>query len=80
MGFQGVRALRAFVENDEKTIKEMFPKLGGDKNGDIYDTGLKIIVPDSSTEWERVKFPEYIEFMTLRPFKEWLAKYNLEGS
>lgn len=79
MGYQGVRALRAFIEDDQKTIKEMFPKLGQD-NGDIYDTGLKIIVPDKSTDWERVKFPENIEFMKLSAFKDWLKKYNLEGS
>jgi ribose transport system substrate-binding protein len=79
MGYQGVRALRAFVEDDQKTVKEMFPKCG-EEGGDIYDTGLKIIVPDDSKKLDEVKFPPNIEFMKLAPFKEWLNKYNLEGS
>lgn len=79
MGYQGVRVLRALVEDDQKTIKEMFPK-HGEKDGDLFDTGLKIIVPDDSSAWDKVKFPANIEVMKLGAFKDWLRKYNLEGS
>ena len=46
MGFQGVRLLKALHEKDEATIKEMLPNRG-QTEGDIYDTGLKVVVPDN---------------------------------
>src|SRR5262249_46410287 len=45
MGYQGVRLLKALVEDDKKTIGQMFPNLEK-TDGDIYDTGIKVVVPD----------------------------------
>ena len=79
MGYQGVRLLKALVEDDNDTVKEMLPKLG-EAEGDIYDTGLKVVVPNGETRLKQDMFSSKTEFLTLDAFKEWLDKYNLEGS
>src|SRR5690606_30631665 len=47
MGYQGVRLLKALLEDDQTTIQDMFPDYG-QSAGDRYDTGLKVIVPDEN--------------------------------
>jgi len=79
MGYQGVRLLKALITDDQATVKEMLPR-HGEPDGDIYDTGLKVVVPDGSDAFDRAKFGEKTEFMRLGEFKAWLKKYNLEGS
>ena len=79
MGYQGVRLLKALSENDEKTVQFMFP----DRNrtdGDTFDTGLKIVVPNAKSPLSRGLFGINTEFLTLDAFKQWLAQYNLQGS
>lgn len=80
MGYEAVRFLKAEIEGDKKTIEEMFPKLGGEEDGDLYDTGLKVVVPDDSSPLKKEMFDENVEFLTLSEFKAWLEKYNLKGS
>ncbi|MEI7780949.1 MAG: substrate-binding domain-containing protein [Planctomycetota bacterium] len=80
MGVQTVRLLTALHAGDEPTVKEMFPQAGS-ANGDIYTTGLRLIVPDDTSALK----PEDItgagvEFMTLSTFREWLARYGLSSS
>ncbi len=79
MGFQGVRILKALVKNDETTVKEMFPNHGTD-NGDLLDTGLKVIVPNEGSPLKPEMFGPKTEYMKLDAFKAWLTKYNLTGS
>ncbi len=79
MGYQGVRLLKALIQNDEKIIKEMLPDHGS-PNGDLYDTGLKLIVPNESSPLNAELFGKKTEFLKLDAFKEWLTKYNLAGS
>jgi ribose transport system substrate-binding protein len=79
MGYQLVKVLKALHEDDETTVKEMFPKQG-EEGGDIYETGLKVVVPDGESPVKQVKFDEGTEVLTLSEFKKWLAKYNLESS
>lgn len=68
MGYQGVTLLNAMIQNDSATIKEML------KEGNVYDTGFKVVVPDAKSPVESpVK-------TTLEEFKGWLAEKNLEGS
>ncbi|NDH95290.1 MAG: alpha/beta fold hydrolase, partial [Planctomycetia bacterium] len=45
MGIQAVRLLLAMHTDDDATIMEMFPKQG-EPGGDIYTTGLRLIIPD----------------------------------
>jgi ribose transport system substrate-binding protein len=79
MGYQMVRLLKALHGDDETTVKEMFPK-HGQAGGDLYETGLKVVLPSDKSPVMKVKFDEGVEVLTLDKFKEWLAKYNLESS
>jgi ribose transport system substrate-binding protein len=79
MGYQGVRLMQALVRDDQATIKEMLPNQ--DKtDGDIYDTGLKVVVPDSGSRLQADMFDKGTQFLRLSEFREWLAKYKLTGS
>lgn len=49
MGFQGVRLLKAIVEKDTTTQSEILPQLG-QPDGDLYDTGLKVVVPNANRQ------------------------------
>lgn len=79
MGYQGVRLLKALHEKDTKTIRGMLPNLGKPE-GDLIDTGLKIVVPDDKSPLKPEMFGPKTEFLTLDKFKTWLARYSLEGS
>jgi len=82
MGYQSVRLLKALVAGDNATVHEILPNLD-DKNaadGDIYDTGLKVVVPDAKSPLKKEMFGPKTEFLLLDEFREWLKKYNLTGS
>jgi ribose transport system substrate-binding protein len=79
MGYQGVRLLKALVEQDKKTIVQMFPNLGK-PDGDVYDTGIKVVVPDQGSPLKREMFDKKTEFLKLTDFRAWLQKYHLSGS
>lgn len=79
MGYQGVRLLKALVEDDQKTIHQMFPNLGK-PDGNIYDTGIKVVVPDEGSLLKREMFDEKTVFLKLSEFRSWLEKYHLTGS
>ncbi len=80
MGVQTVRLLKAMVENDPAVLAEMFPR-ADQPDGDVYTTGLRVVVPDASSPVKADLFdPKVVEFMPLSDFKGWLAKYGLTGS
>jgi ribose transport system substrate-binding protein len=79
MGYQMVRLLAAQHKKDNSTVKEMFPNQG-QAGGDIYETGLKVVLPDDKSPVMKVEFDKGVEVLTLDKFKEWLAKYKLESS
>jgi ribose transport system substrate-binding protein len=79
MGYQSTRILKAMVENDQKTIQEMFPN-AGKPDGDLFDTGLKVVVPDEKSPLKKEQFGARTQFLTLAEFKTWLEKYKLQGS
>ncbi|MFM7242552.1 MAG: substrate-binding domain-containing protein [Planctomycetaceae bacterium] len=80
MGVQTVRLLKAMVEDDTAVLAEMYPR-SGQPDGDIYTTGLRVVVPDDSSPVKAAIFdPAVVEFMTLPAFKAWLARYGLTGS
>jgi ribose transport system substrate-binding protein len=80
MGVQTVRLMKAMIEEDEAVTKEMFPNI--DKpEGDIYTTGLRVVVPDDKSPVKAEMFDEkVVEYMTLPEFQAWLKKYNLTSS
>jgi ribose transport system substrate-binding protein len=79
MGYQGVKILKALVEEDQAVIDEMYPNYGK-TDGDLYRTGLKMVVPDGETPLKKEMFDPQTEFLRLSEFKEWLKKYNLKSS
>lgn len=79
MGYQGMRTLKALVDKDDATLKTMYPDLG-QPGGNVYDTGLKVVVPDSDTPLRAEMFGPKTQFMKLSEFRDWLAKYDLKGS
>lgn len=79
MGYQSVRALKALTTKDDATVKEIFPN-PGEKGGDIYDTGLKVVAPDAKSPLNEIKFGAKTEFLLLDAFQAWMAKYKLTSS
>ncbi|HEX5272303.1 MAG TPA: substrate-binding domain-containing protein [Gemmataceae bacterium] len=82
MGYQSTKLMKALVLDDQKTVKEMLPKLG-QEGGDLYDTGLKIVVPDKGTSLKPETFDDKaknVKGYKLSDFQEWMKKYNLTGS
>lgn len=86
MGYQGVRLMKALVEDDKSTISEMYPSWNPESgkfnvpDGDIRITGLKVVVPDDRSPLKKEMFEETTEFLKLPEFKAWLDKYKLKGS
>ncbi|MBW3542419.1 MAG: substrate-binding domain-containing protein [Planctomycetes bacterium] len=79
MGFQGVKLLKALVEDDAKAIGEVLPNRD-EPEGDIHTTGLKVVVPDEGSPVTKDLFGPDTEFLTLSEFKEWLKQHALTGS
>src|SRR5688500_14644868 len=69
MGLQTVRLLKAMLADDQATIKEMFPN-EGQADGDIYTTGLRVVVPDDKSYIKADLFdPKVVEYMLLPDFR-----------
>ena len=79
MGYRGVALLKALALKDEATIQEILPKRG-EPEGDIYDTGLKVVVPDEGSPLKAEMFGSKTSFLKLGEFKQWLNKYGLKES
>jgi ribose transport system substrate-binding protein len=80
MGVQTVRLLKAMIQDDKTTLKQMFPNEGKD-DGDVYTTGLRVVVPDAKSPVDKTLFdPKVVEYMVLPDFKAWLKKYGLHSS
>jgi ribose transport system substrate-binding protein len=68
------------LADDQATITEMFPN-ADQPDGDIYTTGLRVVVPADDSPVKKELFDEQVvEHMLLPDFKAWLAKYNLKSS
>ncbi|WP_157605465.1 substrate-binding domain-containing protein [Schlesneria paludicola] len=79
MGYQGIRALAALVTDNKAVLTEMYPKFG-QPDGDVYDTGLKVVVPNTDSPIKGDLFEKGVEFITLDKLQEWMKKYGLTGS
>ena len=71
--------MKALIQDDQKTVKEMLPNLA-QADGDIYDTGLKVVAPDEGSPLKAEMFDKKTEFLKLGEFRKWLDKYGLTGS
>lgn len=82
MGYDSVKYAFAKANNDTETIKSMFPNMG-QPGGDIRDTGLKVVVPESSSAMSQDTFSEFgqtVQFMKFPSFQAWLKQYGLTSS
>ena len=81
MGVQTVRLLLAMHTGDDATLAAMFPNAAG-PDGDVYTTGLRVVVPDDKPllKREQIDLPQPFEFLPLSEFRAWLAKYGLSSS
>ena len=79
MGYRSVRLLKALAENDAAAKAEILPKLG-ETDGDLYDTGLKVVVPEDATTITAEGFEPGVEFMKASAFGKWLADHGLTSS
>lgn len=80
MGVQTVRLMKAMIQDDQAIIGEMFPKQG-ESDGDIYTTGLRVVVPNAESPVKKELFdPAVVEYMLLPDFRAWLDKYGLTSS
>jgi len=79
MGYDAVKLLKALINDDQMTIKEMLPHLD-EKDGDIFDTGLKVVVPNEGSPLKAEMFDKKTQFLKLSDFRKWLDKYGLIGS
>lgn len=80
MGKQTVRLLKAMVEDNKDEVAKMFPN-ADQPDGDIYTTGLKVVVPDSDSPVKEDMFDKKtVTYLTLEQFQKWLAQYGLKSS
>lgn len=82
MGYDSVKYVLAKLQGDEATMEELFPKMG-EPGGDIRDTGLKVVAPNSGSPLTKEAFKDYgpsVEFLNLSEFQDWLTKYKLTSS
>lgn len=82
MGYDSVRYAVAKLSDDQTTVSELFPNLG-QPDGNIRDTGLKVVVPDQGSPLTAEMFREFgesVEFIKFSDFEKWLAEYKLTSS
>ncbi len=79
MGYDGVRLLHALVAKDQETIASMYPR-HGQPDGDLLDTGLKVVVPNDQSPAKSADYGPNVEVLTLESFKGWLEQNGLTGS
>ena len=82
MGYDSVRYVFSKLRGDEATMADLFPNMK-EPGGNIRDTGLKVVVPDSGTPLTPEMFKDFepgVKFMTLTEFRAWLAEYKLTSS
>jgi ribose transport system substrate-binding protein len=80
MGYEGVRLLKALYEKDEAGVEAMRRRMKRGADADVFDTGLKIIVPEGESPLDKVQMGEATEKMKLGEFKKWLESKGLTGS
>lgn len=81
MGYHGIELLKALLDDDQATIdalKKKLPAASGAEN--VFDTALKVIIPDVGSPLKKEMFRKGVEFHTLTEFKKWLEEYGLAGS
>ena len=86
MGFLSVKLLKAMIDDDGATIKELYPsydpetKTFTQADGDILDTELRVVVPDEKSPLKKELFRPDTHFFYFDDFKRWLDERRLVSS
>jgi ribose transport system substrate-binding protein len=78
MGYFGLRMLKDMLTGDDADLAKLRKELPGEK--DVFETALKVIVPDKGSPLKAEQFPKGVEFHKLGAFKKWLEEFGLTGS
>ena len=71
---QGVKLLKALIQKDEKTVKEVLP------DGKTRDTGVRVIVPKGDSPVLKQNKPKGDDVITIDEMRSWLAGKGLKSS
>jgi ribose transport system substrate-binding protein len=80
MGSDGVKLMLALIEKNDAVTKEMYPSYAQSGENDIFETELRIVVPDSQTTLTAEMLEKTTKLMKLSEFKQWLADRKLVSS
>ena len=86
MGYEGVRLMRALLEEDYQTVKQYYPSFDpttgkfDEPDGDILNTELRIVAPDPSSPLTPAMFDGSMQFFYLKDFQVWLTERKLRSS
>ena len=86
MGYLGTKLMKALIENDDATIREMFPSYAPqskqflEANGDIFTTELRVVTPDENSPLTPEMFNPETRFFRFSEFRQWLRERDLSGS
>lgn len=82
IAYESVKLLKALATDDKATVSKMLPNLGKE-GGDIYDTDIRVVVPNDKSPLKAEMFKKYgpiVQFFTLPEFNDWLKQRGLTGS
>ena len=86
MGYEGVRLIRALLEEDYQTVKQYYPSFDpttgkfDEPDGDIFNSELRIVAPDPSSPLTPAMFDGSMQFFYLKDFQVWLTERKLRSS
>ncbi|QDT53546.1 D-allose-binding periplasmic protein precursor [Caulifigura coniformis] len=80
MGADGVKLMLALIENNDATIKEMYPTYAQTDENDMFKTELRIVVPDNQSTVTSEILEKSTRLMKLSEFKKWLEERKLVSS
>jgi len=79
MGYEGVRMLKALITDDKDTLAAMEKRMNRTEEKDLFDPGIRIIIPDEGSPLAEIRFGDHTTKMTLSKFAEWLKSKGLQG-
>jgi ribose transport system substrate-binding protein len=74
MGYEGVKLLKAFINKDEKAVKEVLP------DGKARETGVRVIVREGDSPVLKANRAKGDDVITIDEMKSWLASKGLKSS
>ena len=86
MGYLSVKLIKALQEDDGESIQEIYPSYDPatgeftEDDGDIFNTELRVVVPNEDSPLKKEMFREETEFFYFDEFKSWLDERQLVSS